>query len=154
MFGGRKNDDDWYCKGCNFRIFASKSKCFKCNLDRYGNKVGKNKPTHPGDWRCSGCNFLLFASKKKCYKCNIDRHGNVVLPPEKKESKKEENEDESTENKLCAVCWTQPKNTVIIHENGRDGHQCCCYLCANKLFNSTRKCPLCNQKIKLVVKVY
>jgi len=34
---------DWNCKGCNFLIFGSKDKCFKCNLDKEGNPVTNNK---------------------------------------------------------------------------------------------------------------
>jgi hypothetical protein len=25
---------DWYCPGCNFKIFGSKSRCVKCNIQR------------------------------------------------------------------------------------------------------------------------
>lgn len=65
---------DWYCKGCNFRVYGSKKYCNKCFLDRSGNVV----PVSRRDWKCKGCGFLLFASKNKCFKCGLDRYGNKV----------------------------------------------------------------------------
>ncbi len=30
----RTNNRDWMCTNCNFKIFGSKSKCFKCGQNR------------------------------------------------------------------------------------------------------------------------
>ena len=50
---------DWNCKGCNYLIFAKKDRCFKCNMDRNGNKVSSQNK-RPGDWNCKGCIYLIF----------------------------------------------------------------------------------------------
>ena len=142
------HNGDWRCKGCNFLLYANKTHCFKCNLDRNGNSV-----LRPGDWICHGCKFKIYGSKKKCSKCNMDKNGNVILPPSTNNNAI--NTSSYDENKMCAVCWEQPKNTILIHENGKNAHQCCCYVCANKIFHDgNKKCPICNQMIKQIIQVY
>ena len=139
---------DWKCKGCGFLLFASKDKCSKCNIDRHGNKIQTKRD---GDWNCPGCGFLLFATKKKCYKCNMDRDGN----PLDKKGNIIKDDDSVTDDKLCIICYTQPKNTIFLHEGKGDAHQLCCYACASQIFNSgNKKCPLCHQKVQQIIKVY
>jgi len=150
---------DWKCKGCDFLLYANKTHCRKCNLDRNGNSI-----LRLGDWICHGCKFKIYGSKKKCSKCNMDKNGNIILPSSSNKgttNKGTTNENttnkntDSSENKLCTVCWVQQKNTILIHENGKDAHQCCCYVCANKIFrDGNKKCPICNQMIKQIIKVY
>ena len=51
---------------------------------------------------------------------------------------------------LCVVCLTRPRNASLIH--GDTGHQVCCIECATRLKLEKKRCPVCRQKIKLVVK--
>lgn len=132
---------DWICTGCNKLIFSSKDKCFKCNVDRNGNTTLKRG--REGDWTCKGCNHLIFASKDKCTKCNIDRDGNMI-----------DMSDNINDEKLCIICTSQPKNAIIVHKDSDDGHQVCCYGCANKIFLTTNNCPVCRQEIQQIIKVY
>jgi E3 ubiquitin-protein ligase Mdm2 len=103
----------------------------------------------------------MYASKTKCSKCNLDRQGNIILSKKNNNNQNKntptnnnQNDENHDENKNCAVCWVQTKNTILIHENGKDAHQCCCYVCANKIFKTTKKCPMCNQMIKQIIQVY
>ena len=51
---------------------------------------------------------------------------------------------------MCVVCREWPRDASIVHEG--TGHQVCCFTCANKLKSTKRKCPVCRQKIQMVIK--
>lgn len=53
---------------------------------------------------------------------------------------------------LCMMCLSQPKNGVFVHS--RFLHLCCCYRCAVKVWNKQKRCPICNCKIKNVMKLF
>lgn len=53
---------------------------------------------------------------------------------------------------LCMMCLTQPKNGVFVHS--RFLHLCCCYRCAVKVWNKQKRCPICNCKVKNVMKLF
>ena len=131
---------DWRCKGCNFLLFADKNHCYKCNLDRNGNKIQKKRQ---GDWYCKGCNFLIYASKNSCVKCNMDKNGNPL-----------DDEDKIKDDNLCTICFSQPKNTIFLHKDSNDAHQICCYACAYNVKDTNGKCPMCMQLIDKIIKVY
>ncbi|XP_031564140.1 protein Mdm4-like isoform X2 [Actinia tenebrosa] len=59
-------------------------------------------------------------------------------------------EKNATEQPLCVICTTAPRNASIIH--GRSGHQVCCITCAEKLKAAKKKCPVCRRKIHYVIK--
>ena len=50
----------------------------------------------------------------------------------------------------CMLCRKEPPNGCIIH--GGTGHQVCCVVCAQKLKDSNRPCPVCRKKIGKVIK--
>jgi hypothetical protein len=165
---------DWNCKGCNFLIYGSKDRCFKCNLDRNGDKVVQKRA---GDWNCKGCGFLLYASKASCFKCKLNRKGDKVVQKRAgdwnckgcgfllyasktscfkcnldKEGRSVKDFDNMKDDDLCIVCFSNPKNSVFIH--GDEAHQSCCYACANQIKNKDNKCPLCRKTIDSVIKVF
>lgn len=53
---------------------------------------------------------------------------------------------------LCMMCLAQPKNGVFVHS--RVLHLCCCYPCAVKIWNKRKQCPVCNGKVKNVMKLF
>lgn len=52
----------------------------------------------------------------------------------------------------CMMCLTEPKNGVFVHN--RFLHLCCCYRCALKVWNKRKRCPICNCKVKNVMKLF
>lgn len=52
----------------------------------------------------------------------------------------------------CIICLSQPKNGVFVHS--RFLHSCCCYKCAVKIWTKCKRCPVCNCKVKNVMKLY
>ena len=144
------------CKGCNFRIFGSKNKCFKCNLDRNGlpinhsrnNQQNNNMNCNPvkninnNDWNCKGCDFRIFGSKDKCFKCNLDRNGLAI----------NNINDQQNNNNICTNCNKNIINSSFMHLN--ESHSIYCMECANDLFSSNGKCPECDKKIISVMKIY
>lgn len=52
----------------------------------------------------------------------------------------------------CVVCVTERSNAAFVH--GRVLHVCCCYKCAVKVWNKSKRCPLCNLPLKTVKKVF
>lgn len=52
----------------------------------------------------------------------------------------------------CMMCLTEPKNGVFVHNNFL--HLCCCYKCAMKVWAKSKRCPVCNCKVKNVMKLY
>lgn len=53
---------------------------------------------------------------------------------------------------MCRFCMVNPKNGVFVHNNCV--HQCCCYKCAIKVWKKRKSCPICNCKIKNVMKLF
>lgn len=53
---------------------------------------------------------------------------------------------------LCMFCLTQPKNSVFVHSNFV--HLCCCYKCAMKIWRQRKSCPICNCKVRNVMKLF
>ncbi len=72
----------------------------------------------------------------------MDRNGNVVNIKNK----------DIPEERLCAICFEQEKNTLFTH--GNDAHLACCYACATKTMNASKSCPICRKTITSVTKVY
>lgn len=60
----------------------------------------------------------------------------------------------SSENTLgfCIFCLSEPKNSVFVHSNFV--HLCCCYKCAIKVWKQRKACPICNCKVKNVMKLF
>uniref|UniRef100_A0A1Q3G363 Putative e3 ubiquitin-protein ligase mdm2 n=1 Tax=Culex tarsalis TaxID=7177 RepID=A0A1Q3G363_CULTA len=60
----------------------------------------------------------------------------------------------NSENSLgyCIFCLSEPKNSVFVHSNFV--HLCCCYKCAVKVWKQRKSCPICNCKIKNVMKLF
>lgn len=58
-----------------------------------------------------------------------------------------------TENKeLCILCNINPKNSIFLH--GNIAHMCSCYKCAMRTWGTNKRCPVCNCKVRNVVKVF
>lgn len=60
----------------------------------------------------------------------------------------------NSENNLgfCIFCLSEPKNSVFVHSNFV--HLCCCYKCAIKVWKQRKACPICNCKVKNVMKLF
>lgn len=68
------------------------------------------------------------------------------------EVKYAEQKEEDRLNNLCIICVNGPKDSAFVHS--RTLHICCCYKCAIKVWNKKRRCPICNCKVKNVLKCY
>lgn len=53
---------------------------------------------------------------------------------------------------ICNFCMSNKKDGVFVHSNCL--HLCCCYKCAVKVWKKRKCCPICNQKIKNVSKLF
>lgn len=53
---------------------------------------------------------------------------------------------------MCIMCNESPKNGIFLHSTG--AHMCCCYKCAVKYWNKSKRCAYCNMKVKNVVKAF
>lgn len=60
--------------------------------------------------------------------------------------------EEDRVNNLCIICVTEPKDSAFVH--ARSLHISCCYKCAIKVWNKNKCCPICNRKVKNVLKCY
>ncbi|XP_059618864.1 E3 ubiquitin-protein ligase Mdm2-like [Phlebotomus argentipes] len=52
----------------------------------------------------------------------------------------------------CIICLKEPKNGVFVHSSCL--HLCCCYKCAKKTWNMNKKCPICNSKVRNVLRLF
>lgn len=55
-------------------------------------------------------------------------------------------------NEPCIICLSNAKNCAFVH--GRIGHLSTCYICAQKVWATTKRCPICNNKASNIVKVF
>lgn len=53
---------------------------------------------------------------------------------------------------MCMMCLVEPKNGVFVHN--RFLHSCCCYKCAMKFWAKLKRCPICNCRVKNVMKLF
>lgn len=51
---------------------------------------------------------------------------------------------------VCRICLTQPKNAAFLHNQFI--HIYSCYKCSVKVWNKRKKCPICNSRVKAVLK--
>lgn len=72
---------------------------------------------------------------------------NVPITPSKKAKF-----DNNSAYGSCMMCLTGPKNGVFVHSKVL--HSCCCYPCAVKIWNKRKQCPVCNGKVKNVMKLF
>lgn len=88
----------------------------------------------------------------------------VVENTQKRTSDSEETRQDFSENiakpvisipenrELCIMCNTNPKNSIFLH--GNIAHMCSCYKCAMRTWGTNKRCPVCNCKVRNVVKVF
>lgn len=55
-----------------------------------------------------------------------------------------------SENSICSICMVNPKNGIFVH--GKWAHIYCCYKCSMKVWMETGRCPICNAKVRQVLK--
>lgn len=55
-----------------------------------------------------------------------------------------------SDNSICSTCMVNPKNGAFVH--GKSAHIYCCYKCSLKVWMQTGRCPICNAKVRQVLK--
>lgn len=60
--------------------------------------------------------------------------------------------DSLCSERLCMICLSAPKNGAFVHSQKL--HVCCCYQCSVKVWNKRKQCPLCNLRVKSVLRMY
>lgn len=55
-----------------------------------------------------------------------------------------------SDNSVCSTCMVNPKNGAFVH--GKSAHIYCCYKCSLKIWMQTGRCPICNAKVRQVLK--
>lgn len=68
------------------------------------------------------------------------------------QSKNKSDRSNSGLDSMCMMCLNAPKNGGFAHSSCL--HICCCYKCAVKLWNKRGRCPICNCKVKQVMKLF
>jgi len=165
------NRSDWWCKNCNFKIYASKSSCSKCGVTRYGQQNSRQE-----DWWCKTCNFKVFGSKPCCSKCGgtKNQQNTVVVPvlASNEESVIGGNVTQVAvgytpagnvtyrsvivpapsqpveEAKKCVICFDADPDSLLMPCK----HLNLCYECAIQCME--KGCPTCRTDIDSIVKVY
>merc|ERR1719382_494203 len=69
---------DWTCPNCGANVYASKTKCYRCQTLKPGFQQGAAPvndkiDVRPGDWTCDNCGANVFATKMACYKCQAPK---------------------------------------------------------------------------------
>ncbi|XP_057319335.1 E3 ubiquitin-protein ligase Mdm2-like [Microplitis mediator] len=81
----------------------------------------------------------LSGGKNNCNEININDH-----------IKKNDKSDDS-DTKQCLVCTVKPKDGAFVH--GKILHIFSCYTCAIQIWKRTKRCPICQRKVKNVSKL-
>jgi hypothetical protein len=92
----------------------------------------------------------LIERAEKCAK-------NCIRKGEKEEKEEKEETDDETivyedndEEKMCGICYSQPPDVAL----NPCGHFSFCGGCANQVFRTSKKCPLCRVNISSVLKIH
>lgn len=71
---------DWSCPGCHTLNFASRTRCFKCEMDKPGAVVASTSEdgasswsatpaVGDGNWSCTKCSASNFRTRTECWQC-------------------------------------------------------------------------------------
>ena len=60
--------------------------------------------------------------------------------------------DISDNKQKCIICVSAFRDSAFMH--GRDGHMSCCYRCSMNTWKEHKRCPICNRKVRNVVRIY
>ncbi|XP_059614290.1 E3 ubiquitin-protein ligase Mdm2-like [Phlebotomus argentipes] len=124
-----------------------------CKRARYENKFFKNvwdnEPEESGVQSCASSQDLSSLSP-------------TTILPESQETAICEDLDLARAKELsgssnpldepCMMCLKEPKDGVFVHSSFL--HLCCCYKCAKKAWNKHKRCPICNSKVKNVLRLF
>jgi hypothetical protein len=53
---------------------------------------------------------------------------------------------------MCSFCLVNPRNGLFSHSNS--AHWVCCYKCAVRVWKKRKSCPICNCKVKKILKLF
>uniref|UniRef100_A0A1L8DTC2 Putative e3 ubiquitin-protein ligase mdm2 n=1 Tax=Nyssomyia neivai TaxID=330878 RepID=A0A1L8DTC2_9DIPT len=139
----------------------------KGRFDRFENKFFKNVIEHLGQSEESGVQSCVSSSQEFsptsslttilssqmsqetfCDELELERPKSANNWSDKSTKDVDERENLG----LCIMCLEEPKNGVFVHS--RFLHLCCCYKCAVKVWNKQKRCPICNSKVKNVLKLF
>ena len=67
------------------------------------------------------------------------------------QAKKNQPRNDSSDN-CCMICTVNPRDGIFVH--GRITHICCCYQCAKIVWKTKKYCPICNRRVRDVLKAY
>lgn len=102
--------------------------------DEKHNKVGKKDRDYSDD------DVMMVKKKQKMSK------------PHEFTSSGESRTDVSENKQKCIICVSALRDSAFMH--GQDGHMSCCYRCAMNTWKEHKRCPICNRKVRNVVKIY
>lgn len=71
------------------------------------------------------------------------------------ESEADDDDDQLAEGSAeprCTVCHSARANATFVH--GQSGHTVCCFRCAKRVHRESGKCPICRERIDLVLRNY
>ncbi len=149
MSDHRGKPGDWNCPKCGFLLFASKSRCFKCNI-------------YKNDWKCTSCASYNKKANTKCFRCETVKPGGEPQPQPavlqepsaipSQASVATTATTAPTTRQECSICLDSIKDTVLYP----CGHICACLPCAQVLVatRDKNKCPLCRKEIVGICRVY
>ncbi len=140
---------DWWCYACDFKIFASKSRCGKCGAQRPGARAALlPQVTKPGDWPCAACQFPNFASRSTCLKCNHARPPAIAVPAPAVQAEVVPAPAAAAAPAVreCCICLVAESNVVFMPCK----HMRCCSTCAG----AVNECPLCRVAIVKRVQLF
>jgi hypothetical protein len=94
---------------------------------------------------CANCEDN--AKKNKKNKIKVQNVGDVIIVKARAFTKLEKDTLALSADEECTICYTNKKTFACIP----CGHLCLCYKCKNSI---EEKCPLCNEKIDSIVKIF
>lgn len=138
-----RRENDWWCRTCEFKIFASKSHCGKCGTPKPAGVPAAPLPVRQGDWTCGLCRVNNFARRTHCFKCQRPRS---VAPLVEQAGSTAVDNNASDASRSCVVCLDSDITSVL----QPCGHACACEACARLL----EKCPMCRGSVQRYTRFY
>lgn len=132
---------DWVCKKCLVPNHGVRKSCGNCYRKRITPVINLDSVEDEDDILMIGNHGISLDSEASGTDCDSNSGSKSIITGVA--SKRNGDSD-------CVICMEKCANTMLSH--GDYGHTCVCFECAQRLKETSGKCPMCREKILSLIR--